>query len=960
MDGIPSSTYRLQFNANFTFKQATELVAYLHQLGISHCYASPILRAKAGSIHGYDIVDHSCLNPEIGTLEEFETYIKTLRENKMRLILDIIPNHMCISDTSNIWWYDVLENGPASPYAEFFDIDWHSSSQELVNKVLLPILDQQYGDALENQVLKIVYQNGSFFLELNQNYLPTDPSSWILILSILILETEKVLSKEDPHFIELQSIHTALVHLPATTVQEKEKQEERQREKEVIKRRLDSLMNSNSDIYKLLMEQLALLNGKENDPRSFDWLESFVKVQPYRLCFWRVANEKINYRRFFDMIDLAGIRTDDARVFEAVHALLFTFIKKHFVDGVRIDHLDGLWNPTKYLEDLHMFYIQKEDSKGTPETFYVIAEKILLGDEKLRPEWILHGTVGYDFLNQLNGLFVYQPHKKVILENYRNFTNFDSSVRELIYASKKLILDVSLSSELYVLSRRLEGIAEQHRSSRDFSSEGLRAALSDMIAEFSVYRSYITSDAEIGTEDKNYISLAIGRAKRRNPSINETIFTFIENVLLLKHLPELTEEHIAKRKDFIMHFQQLTAPVMGKGLEDTAFYRYFPLASLNEVGSDLINFGISLETFHKKNLERSIQWPYTMLSTSTHDTKRSEDVRARINVLSEIPEEWSQALTRWSQANQQHKVLESDSHFPDTNAECLLYQTLVGTWSFYPMSDEEHGEYVGRIQIYMDKASKEAKVHTSWINPNKSYDQILKQFIEAILSNSSDNLFLTDFQLFQKKIAAAGMLNSIAQLIIKFTSPGVPDLYQGNELWDFSLVDPDNRRPIDFFKRKKALDEIVQKKIEFPDFFVQSLKKPDEGKIKMFFTFQTLKARRDFPDLFSKGSYIQLQVMGDKQNHILSFARQLHEQIVIVITARFFTFLLNDDFSSIPTWGNLFLEVPSELNVQNFCNVYTDECFEVEHQNEKKIINLGKVLQSIPFALLVNQKNKGN
>lgn len=961
---IPLATYRFQFNKQFTLKNATSLVEYLNQLGISHCYASPLFLAKQGSLHGYDVVNHSLLNPEIGTEEDLEQFVATLKSHQMGLILDIVPNHMYITDPANQWWFDVLENGAASSYAEYFDIEWHPPRAILDNKVLLPLLDQQYGDALENQELKIIYGKGVFLVEFAQMQLPTDPKSWYSILELLAEEVQKTFPETDPCLLELKSIATALAHLPGHTEQDKEKVIERRREKEIIKRRLESLIDKQPLFLNMLNGQLSILNGIKGDPKSFDDLETFFKAQPYRLCFWRVANDEINYRRFFDIFNYAGIRTEKSDVFNAIHSLVFDLVKKKFINGLRIDHIDGLLDPEQYLQDLQK-HCEPQTNNGSFESgenlqkkpLYIVVEKILTGDEKLRPEWAIHGTVGYDFLNQVNGIFVYQQNKKSIHDVYYTFTEGEFNSSELIYRCKKLVLVVSLSSELYVLARKLDKISAQYRNSRDFTTESLRSTLRDIIACFPVYRSYIRAHLGIiHEEDRNYIISSINFAKRFNPAINISIFEFIKSVLLLEYPPGLSNAQKEEREDFVMRFQQLTGPVMAKGLEDTAFYQAYPLASLKEVGSDPYSFGISLEAFHKANVNRFESWPHAMVATSTHDTKRSEDVRARINVLSEMPEEWAQALQRWSKMNLQHKVHDGNQELiPSANEEYLLYQTLIGTWPLYPMDPAAHLQYINRIQAYMEKALKEAKTHTSWINPNKNYDEGVQHFINKVLSLDVENHFLSDFQSFCSKIIPFGMLNSISQILLKFTVTGVPDIYQGNEIWDFSLVDPDNRKSVDFSKRKSLFKNIHEKAKKPTEELLQKFSHtPDDGCIKMFITFCCLQLRKKNPDIFLKGDYIPLTVQGNKQAHVIAFARTFEKKAIIVIACRFFTFFMKDfeHYNQSNTWMDNRLLLPPQLENSQFCNAFTGDTLISVNHNGQIVIKLGDCLSLFPFAIL--------
>lgn len=961
LPAFPLSTYRLQFNSQFTFKNANDLVEYWHGLGISHCYSSPVMKAKSGSLHGYDITDPGEFNSEIGTREDFEAFVKDLRKYNMGLILDIVPNHMYIFDSSNKWWYDVLENGLSSPYAQYFDIDWTPPRGELANKVLLPLLDQQYGDALENQTLKIIYEEGIFSVKILDASLPTDPKSWSLILDPLVKKVEEILFPDDENLLEMKSIMTALTHLPS--IMEHEKVVERYREKEIIKRRLGNLFDKNIFLKEQLFNFLIFFNGTKGDSRSFDNLEIFLSAQPYRLCFWRVANDEINYRRFFDISAYAGIRTEEVEVFEAVHRLLFELIQQKLIDGIRVDHVDGLWDPEQYLIDLQVNAIlqsgnvfTEKDVKDKNSLFYVVAEKILTGNERLRQEWLLQGTVGYDFLNLVNGLYVEQSNKKAIIDIYQRFTSVHANISELIYACKKTILIVSMSSELYILTRMLDRISQQHRSSRDFTLESLRGALRDVIACFPVYRSYVRSfSGNIYEEDKQYLIAAITRAKRLNPAISHSIYDFIQNVLLLEYPLGLSEEQKKMRQDFIMHFQQLTGPVMAKGLEDTAFYRYFPLASLNEVGSSPHSFGTDLDIFHRKNRERSEMWPHTLLSTSTHDTKRSEDVRARINVLSEIPEEWEQSIERWSKLNEPHKACEGEEFIPDKNDEYLFYQTLVGSWPLYPMDISSHFQYIERMQGYMEKAIREAKVHSSWINPNKDYDKSMQEFIKNVLSlNGEEKTFLSDFKIFVSKIMKSGMFNSLSQILLKFASPGIPDIYQGNEIWDFSLVDPDNRRRIDFSSRINLLQEICEKTQELSSSFLEKLMhSPEDGRIKLFLTMQMLEIRKRAPNVFSKGNYLPIEVEGERSKHLIGFVRTFEKKTVIVIATRYFASLSQDNkFIVDPQiWNKTHVLLPKELRNNSYRNIFSGKILQKENLENSKI-NLVEVFHPLPLVLL--------
>lgn len=935
---LPRATYRLQFNRDFSFKEALSVTDYLSRLGISHCYASPILMAKPGSTHGYDVVDYNKINPEIGTEKDFEDFIHALEQNSMGMVLDIVPNHMYINHPRNQWWQDVLENGPSSPYADYFDIDWHPPRLLFDNKIFLPVLDQPYEKALENQTLKILYSKGAFYLELYEFLLPTDPKSWPSILDIFAQQAQKIFSEKDHDYLELASIITALNHLPATHDTNHELVKERLREKEIIKKRLEILILGNSNLALLLNKHLDAVNGKKGDPHSFDRLEKFLDQQSYRLCYWRVANDEINYRRFFDIFEYAGIRTEKTEVFDSIHQLIFTFIEKGYIQGLRIDHIDGLYDPYEYLTKI---YKNQED-----KCLYVVAEKILTGTEKLPSQWPLNGTVGYEYLNLLNGLFVDSTKKQALIDIYQQFTNNRISIRDLMYVCKKLVIDTLLSSEVHVLAKKLDHIAQHHRGSKDFTAASLKAALCDIIACFPVYRSYVrAAQGEIREEDRLVIRSAVKKAKRSNPVIPSEIYQFIQSILLLEYPDQLTQDLKTERQEFVMRFQQLTGPVMAKGIEDTAFYRYYPLSSLNEVGSDLYNFGTHLEYFHKSNLEKLEFWPHSLLASSTHDTKRGEDVRARLNVLSEIPTDWAAALELWSEKNEKYKVVLDDEMVPDANEEYLLYQTILGTWPLETMDANLHQTYVSRIQKYMEKAVKEAKIHSSWLNPDQEHDQALNLFIYKILEDRPENEFLHELKKFTAKISAWGLLNSLSQTLLKLTSPGIPDIYQGNEIWDFSLVDPDNRRPVDYNKRKNLLNSIL----EITD-IAELITQPNDGRIKLFITHKILQFRKTHPQVFNEGIYIPLKTLGPLNNHIIAYARVYQSQIAIAITTRFFSILMKEFHLPVQSdlWKETYLELPIEFSQYRFKNLFNQESIEVEKNN----LCLDPLLKKFPMALL--------
>ena len=743
---IPRATYRLQLNRNFTFAQAKSIVPYLSALGISHCYISPCLKARPGSMHGYDIVDHNFLNPEIGSPEDFDSFVSALHEHDMGLVLDIVPNHMGVMGSDNAWWLDVLENGEASPYASFFDIDWHPLKDELESKVLVPVLHDHYGAVLESGELKLVFhpERGEFDFSYRDHRFPVNPKVYPRILQPATDTLPAKLGEQNLDLLEFQSVITAFGHLPVRQEVSRDRMVERNRDKEINKRRLAQVCARAPEIAVAIKEVVEQINGTPTDPASFDQLHELIKAQAFRLANWRVASDDINYRRFFDTNDLAGLCTENETVFEVTHRLILKFVADGKVDGLRIDHPDGLYDPAQYFERLRLS-IAGALSNSEHESRYVVIEKILTGAERLPAQWPVCGTTGYDFAMLVNGLFI-DPTTETRFERiYRNFIGDKINFGDLAYRSRKLIMRVALASELNVLAHQLTRIALSKRHTCDFTLNSLRDALTEVVANFPVYRTYV-SPSSVSENDADYIQTAIESAKWRSPAADTSVFDFIREVLLTR----IAEGHDAAYRNtvtaFAMKFQQFTSPVMAKGVEDTAFYRYHRLISLNDVGGDLRRFGVTTAEFHLANQERLRDWPHTMLATSTHDSKRSEDVRARINVLSEMPALWRLRVRDWKRFNRSHRSLIEGQPAPSANDEYLLYQTLVGTWPSETLNDaNDRKAFSERIENYMLKAIRESKQHTSWINRNTAYEDAVLSFVKALLNPSAKNRFLNDF-----------------------------------------------------------------------------------------------------------------------------------------------------------------------------------------------------------------------
>src|SRR2546425_3182521 len=943
---IPTCTYRLQFNRWFTFSQAREIVPYLDALGVSDVYASPYFQASPNSLHGYDITDHNKLNTAIGSRADYDAWIARLHEHSMGQVLDFVPNHVGIADSRNAWWMAVLENGLSSRYAPYFDIDWQPRKFDLRDKVLLPILSDQYGRVLERSELQVRFEEGTLYLLYGERKLPIAPGTYRYVLEIALQNLAE--HKEEDFYAELQSILTALEYLPKRTETDPKRIGERIREKEIIKRRLERRCAEAPQVQHAIEKALAQINGEPGDPRSFDALDELLDAQSYRLAFWRVAAEEINYRRFFDVNDLAAIRVELPKVFDATHRLLLELVRTRAVTGLRIDHPDGLYLPREYFEKLQQ-RCAKALGVGLPKdrrAIYMLAEKILTGSETLRKEWRVHGTTGYDFASQVTQLLVDSSAETAITKTFHRFIGHSMPFGHLLYAKKLQVMKLSLANDVNVLGNMVDRLSEQNRWYRDFTLEALARAVRETIACFPVYRTYLAPGQPVSEEDRQIVERAVTAAKRRNPAIEESIFNFLRDVLVFRFPENLDVEARTEHTHFVLKFQQTTGPIMAKGLEDTVFYIYNRLAALNEVGGEPQQFGLSVEAFHNRNLDRQRNWPATLLATSTHDTKRSEDVRARMVAISEIPELWRRSLQRWRTVNRRWKKPVNESEAPDADEEYLLYQTLLGTWPIAGNGAPEQNvglEYTQRIQAYMMKALNEAKLNTSWIQPNEEWLAATRDFVAKVLDPTPKNKFLPAFLHIAEEIARLGAINSLAQTLLKLTSPGVPDIYQGSETWDFSLVDPDNRRPVDYKLRAEMLSCLSSKTPE------ELLQNWPDGRIKMFLTQRALQFRNEQVDLFQRGNYLPLHATGAFADCCISFARQLDRDWAIVIVPR-----LSSRIGFPPIgerWKDTVIDVPENLSLERGREIFTGR--ELSIQNRQ--IRVAEALSGLPFAMVTNQ-----
>ncbi len=866
----------------------------------------------------------------------------------MGLLVDIVPNHMCIASPLNRWWWNVLENGPGSPYARFFDIDWRPPKAELADKVLLPFLGEQYGRVLENREILVEFSAGAFVARYYETVLPLAPKSWKVILEPPLERLRVRLDPRDPHLLEFESILTAIRNLPGRTETDPERVRERQREKEIIKGRLATLAEASPSVKQEIEASLQDLNGRRGDSSSFDRLEGLLADQAYRLCHWRVATDEINYRRFFDVNELAAVRMEDPAVFQATHEAVLRWIGRGWITGLRVDHVDGLFDPQQYLRSLQDAVRRALSEAGRPvpegeRPFYVVVEKILGRGELLFPEWAAHGTTGYDFLNLVNGLFVHSAGAARIGAAYARFKGAEENVPELVATCQKLIMLVAMSGELHILACALDRISEQHRWSRDFTLESQRFGLREVIARFPVYRTYIRGEPpEVPESDRKNILKAVRLARRRSPSVHESLFDFIAQVWLQEHPQGLGPAAREERRRFVMRLQQFTGPVAAKGIEDTFSYRHVPLASLNEVGAEVPWRGVTVRDFHERNLRNLRLRPHSLLSTSTHDTKRGEDVRARRNALSEIPEAWAEAVGRWGDLNRALKTDLDASPAPDANDEYLLYQTLAGAWLPGPDTPETRAALAARVQEYMIKAVREAKVHTSWLNVNAPYEEALRKFARGLLDSGPGNAFLEDFRRFLAPVVRAGIRTSLSQVLLKAASPGAPDFYQGTELWDLNLVDPDNRRPVDFDRRRRMLETLPP---EGEDAARKLLEESDDGRIKMYVTRAALRFSRGRRPLFDLGDYVPLEARGPRADHVCAFARLHGETAALAVAGRFFLRLGGEGPEA---WRGTDLALPASLAGNSWRDVFTGRTL----KDEGGLLPLSGILDVLPAALL--------
>jgi len=878
---VPLSTYRLQLRAAFGFDDAAGIAEYLRDLGISHIYYSPWLQATPASTHGYDVVNYHCVNDELGGEAGRQRLLRKVRECGLGQVLDIVPNHMAISDGHNAWWWDTLENGTSSRYAPYFDIEWNAPEERLRNKILLPILEDHAGLILEAGKLVLERREGGFLFRYHDQTFPVAPESMADMLSLCAVRCGSG---------ELGFLADSLAKLSLPSHPDWDNLGAHHRNKEAIRELLARLCSEHPEVAEEIDSTVRVLNA------DADQLDALLSRQNYRLSRWHVAARELGYRRFFDVNSLVGIRIEDQRVFDDTHQLILKWLRCKELDGVRVDHPDGLSDPENYFHRL----------RAAAPSAWIIAEKILQPGEHLPESWGASGTTGYDFLNLATGLFVDPRGEAPLNEYYRAFTGEDADFNAAVREKKALVLRDVLGSDVNRLTALLVQICEEHRNYRDYTRHELHEAIREVITHFPVYRTYARADAgTISQVDADSISRAVDAARACRPDLEQRLFDFLGDILML-HVQGPAES------EFVMRFQQVTSAAMAKGVEDTAYYSYLRLVSLNEVGGNPGDFGVPIDEFHKWCSDTQCRFPHTMLATSSHDTKRSEDVRVRIGLITEIPAFWAEAVSRWSSANARHRT----GDLPDRKTEYLLYQTLVGAW---PISEE-------RLSAYLRKAVREAKEQTSWLEPNAAFESAVDRFIEALLQ---DQEFIADLERFLARLVTPARFSSLALNLLKLTAPGIPDIYQGMELWQLTLVDPDNRQPVDYDLRRRLLAELDHLSPE------EILARADEGLPKLWTIRQSLRTRNVHPEEFgAEGGYRALWPAGPKASYLVAFQRGSN---VIVAAPRL--------FMSIGGWEETTLEVPEGC----WKNQFTGDSVEGGKQK------IGLLLKRFPVLLLTRE-----
>ena len=926
MTHTPTATYRLQFNPDFGFRDAISLLPYLEKLGISHVYASPLLRPAPGSAHGYDVVDPTSLNPELGEEAEFQALLDELASRDMGLILDIVPNHMAVN-SANEWWQDVLEHGRKSRFAHYFDIDWERGD----GKVVVPTLGDHFGSTLENGELQLRIEERGLAIYYYENRFPINPASYKQVVSD-VRHRYRQIAGEDGGSIESEL--QAIIDLSREITAESGHQQELEQAASGLGRRTWNLFREGEKIQTAFQSVIDACNGEPGNPASFNRLERLLDSQCFRLTYWRRASEEINYRRFFDIGDLISLRIEDPDVFDAVHALILEYAGTPGLDGFRADHVDGLYAPEEYAERLHQ---RLADASGTESVYTVLFEKILTGDEQLPPDWRISGTTGYEFAHRVNAVLADPEGFQKIEQHYAKITGLEQGFTAVVTENKAKVLDELFSGQFQMLVDELVAVARSTRAFRDLSREQLESAVRLAMIELPVYRTYVNDDG-VDQRDRQILQDTLEAARAELDDIEEQTWDFLYQVFLGNGDAEWT--HAARQ--WVRRWQQFTGPLMAKGLEDTALYVYTPLVSLNEVGGE--PEVLSPNVLHAHSSHLAAHWPASMLTSSTHDTKRSEDVRARIAVLSELADEWLTHLESWRELNAGMRETIDDQPVPDANEEQLIYQTLLGAW---PLDRSEFRSFRDRVQEYMVKAMREAKVHTNWIAVNDEHEAAVLKFIQQLLDVDPASRFFQEFIAFQTKISSYGAWNSLSQVALKATSPGFPDIYQGNELWDFSLADPDNRRPVDFDLRQRYVDFLEHVTGDDVPGLVQQWR---DGRIKQLVTACILRTRREEPEPFGSGSYLALESSGRFADNVIAFARNAGDHWSITVVPRLTSQLVRPDEPPVGSevWEDTRILLPPEAP-STWVDVVTGAHLTVSDDHS---VPIGDVLARAPVSVL--------
>ncbi len=930
MTKLPVASYRLQFSPEFGFAAARTVLPYLVKLGVSHIYASPVLKPRPGSMHGYDVVNPNEVNPELGAEEEFHALLDDAAACGIGWIQDIVPNHIAYS-YDNVYLRDLFENGARSPYREFFDIEWEHPVENVRGRVLAPFLGDLYGNVLESGELSIGYSAEGFAVKYYELRLPLSIESYAEVLTYDLGALEEELGREHPDFVKFLGVLYVIRGMRSdlgTSV--------RYDQVGFVKRMLAELYETNEAVRAFIDDNVMVFNGEPGNPESFNLLDDLLWRQVYRLAFWKVSSEEINYRRFFSINELISLRADREEVFEETHSCIRNLVQSGKIHGLRIDHIDGLYDPRQYLERL----------RAAVGNVVILVEKILEPDEELPESWPVEGTTGYEFLNFVGGILCRTDNRRKFSRLYGTFTGVKTPYDELVYEKKRLIITNHMAGDLENLARFMRKVFGHDRHGIDITLQGLKRALMEVMIHFSVYRTYITDRVD-RQADEFYISAAITEAKQKFPALLYEL-DYIERFLLLSYDKQVSQEGIGTWHDFVMRFQQFTGPLTAKGFEDTLLYVYNRLVSLNDVGSSPEGFGVTVEQFHQFNRKRSHSYPRTMNTTATHDTKRGEDMRVRLHVLSEMPGEWEKQLRAWRKLTAKLKPTVNGAPVPDRNDEYFLYQTLLGTAEPETL---ESNEYLSRIKEYTIKAVREAKVHTAWLKPDQGYEEGYLRFIERLLSSAQGAAFREQFAPFLRMLRFYGAYNSLSQAVLKLFAPGFPDLYQGTELYDLSLVDPDNRRPVDYGRREallskfdthppRKLQELTDRKSGSPT-----------GTVKLFAIAHGLRLRREWIALLEAAEYTALSTEGKHRDSVVAYMRRSGESYLVVITPRFLSAVVSEGTAPLGSevWQDTRIVLP-----EGAPSLFREHYSGGEVRCENGAVPVGDALACFPFAILLS------